>query len=156
MGNVVLYHGSDEIVEFPEIRKSKYVKNFSWGFYCTNNYDQAFRWAKKNRNKGIVNIYSFQPSENLKVKRFKEMTDEWLDFIAQCRLGAVHDYDIVEGPMADDTVWNYVNDFLNQEISRTAFWEIAKFKHPTHQISFHTLRALNCLKFEGSEIVDEK
>jgi len=156
MGNVVLYHGSDEMVEFPEIRKSKYAKDFSWGFYCTNNYDQAFRWAKKNRNKGIVNIYSFQPSENLKVKRFKEMTDEWLDFIAQCRSGVVHDYDIVEGPMVDDTVWNYVNDFLNHEISRTAFWEIAKFKHPTHQISFHTLRALNCLRFEGSEIVDEK
>lgn len=156
MENVVLYHGSDEIVEFPEIRKSKYAKDFSWGFYCTNDYEQAFRWAKKNRNKGIVNKYSFQPSENLKVKRFKEMTDEWLDFIAQCRSGAVHDYDIVEGPMADDTVWNYVNDFLNQEISRTAFWEIAKFKHPTHQISFHTLSALNCLTFEGSEIVDEK
>ena len=84
------------------------------------------------------------------------MTDEWLDFIAQCRLGAVHDYDIVEGPIADDTVWNYVNDFLKHEISRTAFWEIAKFKHPTHQISFHTLRALNCLRFEVSEIVDEK
>ena len=62
---------------------------------------------------------------------------------------------IVEGPMADDTVWNYVNDFLSGDISRTAFWELAKFKHPTHQISFHTLKALDCLKFEGSEILDE-
>ena len=34
------------------------------------------------------------------------------DFIADCRNGSLHDYDIVEGPMADDTIWNYVNDFL--------------------------------------------
>ena len=83
------------------------------------------------------------------------MTDEWLDFIAECRNGLVHDYDIVEGPMADDTVWNYVNDFLAGDISRSVFWELAKFKHPTHQISFHTLKALDCLKFERSEVINE-
>ena len=33
-----------------------------------------------------------------------------------------HNYDIVEGPMADDTVWNYVNDFLTGRISRKQFW----------------------------------
>ena len=30
----ILYHGSGEIVEFPEIRKNRYTKDFSWGFYC--------------------------------------------------------------------------------------------------------------------------
>ena len=74
------------------------------------------------------------------------MSDEWLDFIAQCRSGKTHNYDIVEGPMADDTVWNYVNDFLTGRISRKQFWVLAEFKHPTHQISFHTLSALDCLR----------
>ena len=46
------------------------------------------------------------------------MSDEWLDLIAQCRNGKIHNYDIVEGPLADDTVWNYVNDFLTGRISR--------------------------------------
>ena len=50
------------------------------------------------------------------------MSDEWLDLIAQCRNGKTHNYDIVEGPMADDTVWNYVNDFLTGRISRKQFW----------------------------------
>lgn len=40
------------------------------------------------------------------------MCDEWLDFIAECRVGKIHEYDIVEGPMADDTIWNFVNDYL--------------------------------------------
>jgi hypothetical protein len=79
------------------------------------------------------------------------MNDEWLDFIAECRSGNVHNYDIVEGPMADDTIWNFVNDFLEGNISREAFWVLAKFKHPTHQISFHTLKAINCLSWIRSE-----
>ena len=52
------------------------------------------------------------------------MTDEWLDFVVACRQGIKHDYDMVEGPMADDTIWNYVDDFTCGEISRTAFLEI--------------------------------
>lgn len=150
-----LYHASGETVEFPEIRKGKYGKDFSWGFYCTKDYEQAKRWAKRNRKTPTINIYDFESNNKLQILRFPEMTDAWLDFISSCRAGGIHDYDIVEGPMADDTVWNYVNDFLSGDISRTAFWELAKFKYPTHQISFHTLKALDCLKFERSEILDE-
>lgn len=40
-------------------------------------------------------------------------------------------------------------------ISREVFWEYAKFKHPTHQMSFHSLKALDCLKFERSEQIYE-
>ena len=42
---MLIYHASKEIVEYPEIRKSKYTKDFSWGFYCTRDYEQAKRWA---------------------------------------------------------------------------------------------------------------
>ncbi len=46
-GNVtmedILYHGSKMIVSEPEIRKSRFTKDFSWGFYCTNNIQQAIR-----------------------------------------------------------------------------------------------------------------
>jgi len=89
----------------------------------------------------------------LSVLKFESMTDEWLDFIAACRKGETHRYDIVEGPMANDTIWNYVNDFLSGTISIKQFGGLAEFKYPTHQISFHTLAGLNCLTFQGSEIV---
>lgn len=42
--------------------------------------------------------------------------------------------------MADDTIFNYVQNLADGKISRAAFWELAKFNHPTHQISFHTAR----------------
>lgn len=47
----------------------------------------------------------------------------------------------------------YIQNYLDGKISRAAFWELAKFKHPTHQISFHTISALDTLKFVGSEVV---
>ena len=151
-----LYHGSGDIVEFPEIRKTRYTKDFSWGFYCTQSYEQAHRWAERRHTHGVVNVYIYHENPELRIKKFPKMTDEWLDFIAECRSGKIHDYDIVEGPMADDTIWNFVNDFLNGNISRSVFWEYAKFKHPTHQISFHSIKALACLEFEGSEEIHEQ
>ncbi|HIZ23336.1 MAG TPA: DUF3990 domain-containing protein [Candidatus Blautia faecigallinarum] len=150
---MLLYHASKEIVKFPEIRKAKYTKDFSWGFYCTNNLEQAVRWANRGSGEPIVNYYDYSLNDELKILRFEEMSDEWLDFIAKCRSGEIHHYDIVEGPMANDTVWNYVNDFLAGRITRKQFWVLAEFKYPTHQISFHTLAALNCLSYERSEII---
>lgn len=152
----MIYHAGKEEVEYPHISKAKYTKDFSWGFYCINDYEQAVRWAKRGSGMPIINYYEFTENANLNILKFQEMTDEWLDFIADCRSGKLHSYDIVEGPMADDTVWNFVNDYLNQELTREQFWVLAKFKYPTHQVSFHTISGLDCLKFERSErIADE-
>lgn len=151
-----LYHGSGFIVEHPEVRQTKFHKDFYWGFYCTNIKEQAIRWARRHTQDTEIptlNVYEYTHNAELNIKVFNEMSDEWLDFICACRSGHPHDYDIVEGPMADDTIWNYVEDFLDGDISREAFWALAQYKHPTHQISFHTQRALNCLTFKGSERV---
>lgn len=151
-----LYHASKQIVQYPEIRKARYTKDFSQGFYCTNNFSQAVRWANRGLGEPVINYFEYTPNEKLKILKFPEISDEWLDFIALCRSGKTHAYDIVEGPMANDTVWNYVNDFLTGRISRKQFWVLAEFKHPTHQISFHTLSALDCLSFVKSEVVYDR
>ncbi len=155
MDTKILYHGSSQIVEFPEIRTAKYNKDFYYGFYCTLMPEQAKRWATRFTGKGILNEYRYIPDSELKILQFPEMTEEWLDFIADCRLGKPHNYDIVEGPMADDTIFNFVQDFVDEKISRAAFWELARFKKPTHQISFHTARALTTLEFlKGYEVYE--
>lgn len=87
MEDILLYHGSGEIVEFPEIRKTKYTKDFSWGFYCTINYEQAYKWANKRSQNGFVNVYKYTENKDLKIKKFETMSDEWLDFITDCRSG---------------------------------------------------------------------
>jgi hypothetical protein len=154
---IILYHGSRQIVEFPEVRIARFNKDFYYGFYCTLFVEQAKRWAVRFDNGGVINEYVYVPDDTLKILKFPEMTEEWLDFIVSCRLGKPHDYDIVEGPMANDTIFNFVQNFADGKISREAFWALAKFKRPTHQISFHTIRALTTLKFKkGYEITDEE
>jgi hypothetical protein len=148
---IIIYHGSNVKVAAPKILIDGYYKDFGYGFYCTKLEKQAKRWALTKKGASIVSRYEYVVNENLKILNFDEMTEEWLDFIADCRRGIEHDYDIVEGPMADDQIWNFVEWFVNGRISRTAFWELAKFNHPTHQIVFCNEEALKCIHFEGSD-----
>ncbi|MCI9136200.1 MAG: DUF3990 domain-containing protein [Lachnospiraceae bacterium] len=150
---MIVYHGSSQIVEVPEIRVAKYNKDFYFGFYCTVMEKQAKRWATRFGEEGYISLYEYVPNRELNVLKFEKMTEEWLDFIVDCRIGKAHNYDIVEGPMADDTIYNYIQGFIDGKYTRGAFWELAKFKYPTHQISFHTVRALTTLKFlEGMQV----
>ena len=114
---------------------------------------QAIRWANRGIGEPIINFYEYEPNESLNILKFPEISNEWLDFIAACRTGKSHTYDIVEGPMVEDTIFNYVQAFVDGKITRAAFWELAKFNHPTHQISCHTISALDTLTFMGSEEV---
>lgn len=153
MQNVIIYHGSNTAVEKPRILINGHYKDFGYGFYCTNMEKQAKRWALTRRGASVVSRYRYVNSKELKILEFPDMTEEWLQFVVECRSGIEHDYDIVEGPMADDQIWDYVEDYMAGKISKAAFWELVKFKYPTHQIVFCTERALKTIHFEGSDIL---
>ena len=152
MAKMTVYHGGYEPVTNPEIRIGRNTKDFGAGFYCTIIKEQAQRWAKRYDTK-VVSIYEVRLNSNLRIKDFKDMTDEWLDFIIDCRSGKPHDYDIVIGAMANDQIYNYVSDYMEGAITREQFWILAKFKYPTHQINFCTNEALKCLEYRGAEEV---
>lgn len=57
------------------------------------------------------------------------------------------------GAMADDQIYNYISDYMDGTITREQFWVLAKFKYPTHQISFCTDESLKCLTYRGFEEV---
>ena len=142
----IVYHGSYCKIEKPKIIEGKYTKDFGKGFYCTVLLEQAEKWAQK-YDTSIINIYEYEENPQLRIKNFTVMTEEWLDFIINCRNGKTHQYDIVIGAMADDQVYNYVTDLISGIITREAFWELAKFRHPTHQIAFCTEKSLESIKF---------
>lgn len=156
---IEIFHGSSVEIKKPKlILDSKFNKDFGDGFYCTNIKKQAIRWAiRKGKGEGFVSKYDYDylKTFDLNTLRFSNMTEEWLDFIIACRAGKKHSYDIVEGPMADDVIYNYINDYIDGIITREAFWALAKFRHPTHQLCFCTDKALDCLKFEGSEFYEK-
>ena len=151
MEKSIVYHGSNVEVAVPRILQNGFYKDFGYGFYCTNYEKQAKRWAMTKKGESVINRYEYELCMDLKILSFDNMTDEWLDFVAKCRMGIEHNYDIVEGPMADDQIWNFVEGFIDGRIPRKAFWELVKFKYPTHQIVFCTEEALKTLTFKGSD-----
>ena len=153
MEKIIVYHGSNVEVSVPRILQNSFYKDFGYGFYCTSYEKQAKRWAMTRKGESILNRYEYRLHPDLKVLSFVEMTDEWLDFVVDCRRGIEHDYDIVEGPMADDQIWNFVEGFVAGRSPREAFWGLVKFNYPTHQIVFCTEAALSTLTFEGSEVL---
>ena len=76
---MILYHGSKEVVEYPEIRKARFNKDFYFGFYCTNIEKQAERWAIRYGKKGYINKYEYTENQRLNILKFDKMTEEcWI------------------------------------------------------------------------------
>ncbi len=146
---MILYHGGYCEITSPAIKRSRSHKDFGDGFYCTELRAQAERWSRRFETP-VVSMFDYTARPGLNILEFSQMTDEWLDFIAVCRNGIPHHYDIVSGAMANDQIWNYVADFISGVITREAFWALAKFKQPTHQIAFCSEAALQTLAFKES------
>ena len=73
---IKIYHGSQQIIPSPEIRIPKYNKDFYFGFYCTEYFEQAKRWATRFDGVGYVSEYEYSLKEGLNIKIFPEMTEE--------------------------------------------------------------------------------
>ena len=153
-----VYHGSYMEVSVIDLSKCEFGKDFGRAFYVTKLQEQAEFWAKKKGKvhncNGFVTEYNFYEnafeSHNLKILRFDGYNEEWLDFVVKNRRpdAPMHDYDIVEGPVANDDIAQRIFVYLAGEVSRDAFLEELKFKHyPSHQIAFCTLASLRMLEW---------
>lgn len=81
MGKLTVYHGSYMVVDKPKIIKTKNTKDFGPGFYCTIIREQAERWARR-YDTPTVCTYTVRMDTGLDILEFKEMTEEWLEFIS--------------------------------------------------------------------------
>jgi len=119
---MILYHGSTEIIDKPEIRLQPQGRDFGIGFYCTDIRNQAEKWAKRQgrvrRQVAILNIYEFNTDNayrSLNTKFFDEYSVEWLEMVVNCRknLQYNHGFDIVYGKIANDDVGETVQAVLD-------------------------------------------
>jgi len=151
-----VYHGSYTTIEEIDLSKAKPNKDFGKGFYVTKYRHHAESWAKvigrKYKTHGFVTEFIFYDTEFTerlcKVRRFDAYDEAWLDFVVENRnpFGKMHDYDIVEGPVANDKVQNRIGHYLDGLISKAVFLEELKWHEDTHQICFCTLKSLLTLQ----------
>ena len=116
---MIVYHGSTEIIEKPDVIHSKKYLDFGKGFYITSFENQAKKWAvrkgMRQEKTAVVNIYEMSEDwSDLRVLTFEKENEKWLDFVCACRKGEAinKDYDIIVGNVADDDVFKTVDMYF--------------------------------------------
>ena len=160
---MILYHGSTDLVDKPEIRKSDVYLDFGIGFYTTTSFEQAERWARikmrrKNISIGYVTVYEFdieKAEKELVIKRFDNADEEWLSFVVNNRNGNIIDNktDMHVGPVADDNVYQSIRLF--ETGAYDAEYTVKKLKTEVlhDQWTLHSNEILKYLNFiEAKEV----
>jgi len=160
---MLLYHGSNTVVEKPEIINGIRGLDFGIGFYTTSNHKQAIRFTENvvNRNKygqRTVSHYEIDESELFKkcsFKKFETPDEKWLDFVAQNRTNKYNGckYDLIIGPVANDTVYNVINLYLDGIYTKKEALKRLKIRELFDQWTFCSEKSLELLKFKKSEII---
>jgi hypothetical protein len=110
--------------------------------------------GNKHGTEGFVTEFEYTESafahHICKIKRFDVYNDEWLDFVVMNRNETIpqpaHDYDIVEGPVANDKIQHRLVKFLAGMIKKEDFLKELSYHLPTHQICFCTVASLQLIK----------
>jgi hypothetical protein len=162
-----VYHGSYMPIDEIDLSKAAPRRDFGRGFYVTKFRHQAENWAtnvsRKYKSKGVVSEFEYCDTDFArhicKIKQFDGYGEEWLDFVVMNRdensPAPAHDFDIVEGPVADDKVQNRIINYLDGEVSKVDFLEELKWHEQTHQICFCTVQSLQTIHRPGSRMVGD-
>lgn len=140
MSEMILYHGSLDLIKKPVFGYGKTNNDYGPGFYCTQNLELAKEWAAQDPEKdGWANEYSIE-TDGLKLLNLNgsEYTIlNWLSVLAKyrdfrvstpiARQGKnylienfyipVENYDMIMGYRADDSYFSFARAFVNNELS---------------------------------------
>ena len=138
MSFMQLFHGTDHIIEVPDIHIGNPHNDYGMGFYCTRVDEMAREWACKKNTDGFVNIYSLD-TEGLKTLNLLDGNHtvlNWIALLLQFRTFKLDsavaldardyiiehyaidlgDYDIVVGYRADDSYFQYAESFVSNTL----------------------------------------
>lgn len=136
---ITLYHGSDHIIQYPELNKGKRSNDYGRGFYCTESLDLAKEWACGKRTDGFANEYVLDTTglkiidlnspeynilnwlavlaDNRTYWQKGSISEEAKQYISDEFLVDISSYDIVRGYRADDSYFTFAQDFAAGTIS---------------------------------------
>ena len=161
-----LYHGSNMVVEKPEVNAGRRALDFGVGFYLTSNREQAERWARavaRRRQSGDAILNCFEVDEGnfglLKLLEFSGPNSDWLDFVVSNRKGASERlafdlvFDLVIGPVANDSTMPVIDDYMDGRYTKEEAIVRLLPQKLTDQYVFVSEKSLSILVFKGSEVV---
>lgn len=156
-----LYHGSNIAIETIDFNKCKPYKDFGRGFYLTEIRQQAELMARRTASvyggEAVVSTFEFNESAaatdpNLSIKRFEAPDEEWALFVMNNRnrkaIHPFHEYDLVIGPVADDTIATLFRHFDDGIIDLTTLVKGLKYRKISSQYLFHSTKSLIYLTYD--------
>lgn len=160
-----VYHGSNVMVDKPRIIVPNRTLDYGSGFYTTLKLEQAesfaFNVVSRNDGRGIptVSYYKIDYDKIIKeldVLTFDHPDEKWLDFVYANRTSkhTGECYDVIIGPVANDSVYRVFRLFENGDIDRKTAIERLKTSKLFNQMTFCTEVAIAELKFIKSEVVN--
>ncbi|MCM1321830.1 MAG: DUF3990 domain-containing protein [Bacteroides sp.] len=160
---MILYHGSNTLVEHPSLVKQNRFLDFGFGFYTTTNDEQAKSFAKKvtaDRKTGTPTVNVYEIDENsafseCALLRFDLPDEKWLDFVSACRQGICggRQYDMIYGAVANDNVYQTVTLYAAGILTKEQTLETLKIKKLYNQLVFATEKSLKYLHFQRGFVV---
>ena len=173
---MLVYHGSDHIIEKPVYNGSKRTNDYGYGFYTTESIDLAKEWACSDQRNGFANIYEFNP-EGLSMLRLNSPEYNilnWLAILTKYRSywqnGSIAEeaknylqqhffvdpapYDVIIGYRADDSYFTFAQDFVAGTISLKKLSEAMRLGKPGEQIVLKSEKAFEHIRFVGAEPAD--
>ena len=156
---MILYHGSNVVVEKPLLIPQNRALDFGKGFYTTENKGQAFSFAEKvyrRRKYGepVVSIYEFDEETafaTCKLLRFDYASEAWLDFVFAHRNRTYQgeSYELTYGPVANDDIYQTFQLYASGNLTKEETISRLKVKKLYNQLVFSSERAISFLRFTG-------
>ncbi len=156
---MILYHGSNLIIDKPKLIPQNRFLDFGFGFYTTTNKIQAISFAEKvyrreKEGKKQVSIYEVNEEKlfsECSALRFDLPDEKWLDFVSQNRSGSYdgEGYDVIYGPVANDDVYTTFTLYQAGTLTKAQTLEALKIKKLYNQMVFASEEALSYLEFIG-------
>jgi len=157
---MILYHGSNIVVNEPKLIVQNRALDFGAGFYTTENKTQALSFAEKvfrrrKEGKPVVSMYEFDEKtafETCKSLRFDLPDEKWLDFVSAHRNRTYQGelYELIYGPVANDDIFLTFHLYASGEISKEDTIKRLKIKKLYNQLVFTSNQAVSYLKFIGT------
>jgi len=156
---MIVYHGSDVVVEKPVLLTPKHTLDFGAGFYTTTNEKQAVNFAHKvmlrnGSQTKAVSMYEIDFAEmecTLEVLKFDAPNADWLDFVFANRQGIYYgkQYDVILGAVADDTIYRVFGLYEAGLLTREETIMRLKVRKLYDQMTFCTDKSLSSLRYIG-------
>ena len=175
--SVILYHGSENIIEKPRYGYGKVYNDYGLGFYCTEYIELAKEWACGNQTDGYANKYELDLN-GLKILNLNDKDYSiihWISILLENRKFDiktpiaksakeyllnnfyinVEDYDVIIGYRADDSYFSFAKDFLNGAMSVRVLKRVMKLGNLGNQVVLISEKAFNQIKYLGNEIAEK-